>query len=92
MPPPGVPGELLKERMVSLRMKKRVWDGIRANETRSKISNNMKALPDSFLYESLGHDNKRACQLESTRAIIHESMRVREDECSRARRYESMTS
>ena len=66
--------------------------GLRANETRSKSSSNIKALPDSFLYESLGHDSKRACQLESTRAIIHESMRVREDECSRARRYESMTS
>ena len=66
--------------------------GLRANETRSKTSSNIKALPDSFLYESLGHDSKRACQLESTRARIHESMRVREDECSRAHKYESMTS
>ena len=91
----GTGSELQWERMLSRGMKKKLRGEkgvLRATETRSKISSSIKASPGSFLYESLGNDSKRACELESTRARIHESMRVREDECSRARRYESMTS
>ena len=45
--------------MLSLGMKRerereRAGERIREDETRSKISSNIKALPDSFLYESLG--------------------------------------